>query len=84
MDIILQQKKVSTVLYFINIFFKLSRLIMLTWIFFVQPLPNMIRKIRESLLLHLSAVLGNDEVAAQYLLLHLLSRVYSPCALSFS
>ncbi|CAL9123278.1 unnamed protein product [Musa textilis] len=41
----------------------------------IEPLPNMIRKIRESLLLHLSAVLGNDEVAAQYLLLHLLSRI---------
>ncbi|KAL0922527.1 hypothetical protein M5K25_006517 [Dendrobium thyrsiflorum] len=41
----------------------------------LQPLPNVMRDIRESLLVHLSALLGNDTVAAQFLLLHLLSRV---------
>ncbi|KAK8936132.1 Mini-chromosome maintenance complex-binding protein [Platanthera zijinensis] len=41
----------------------------------LQPLPSMMREIRESLLVHLSALMGNDKVAAQFLLLHLLSRV---------
>ncbi|XP_020575358.1 mini-chromosome maintenance complex-binding protein [Phalaenopsis equestris] len=41
----------------------------------LQPLPNVMRDIRESLLVHLAALLGNDTVAAQFLLLHLLSRV---------
>ncbi|PKU62213.1 mini-chromosome maintenance complex-binding protein [Dendrobium catenatum] len=41
----------------------------------LQPLPNVMSDIRESLLVHLSALLGNDTVAAQFLLLHLLSRV---------
>ncbi|KAH0464809.1 hypothetical protein IEQ34_004912 [Dendrobium chrysotoxum] len=40
----------------------------------LQPLPNVMSDIRESLLVHLSALLGNDTVAAQFLLLHLLSR----------
>ncbi|KAG0468162.1 hypothetical protein HPP92_017490 [Vanilla planifolia] len=41
----------------------------------LQPLPNPFVEIRGSLIGHLSAILGNDEVAAQCLLLHLLSRV---------
>ncbi|WOL14780.1 mini-chromosome maintenance complex-binding protein [Canna indica] len=41
----------------------------------IEPLPSIVRGIRESLLTHLTAILGNDGVAAQYLLLHLLSRV---------
>ncbi|XP_010695921.2 mini-chromosome maintenance complex-binding protein [Beta vulgaris subsp. vulgaris] len=47
----------------------------------VSPLtelnPLLIRETREVLLRHLTAVLGNDGVAAQYLLLHLLSRVHA-------
>ncbi|CAO2825793.1 unnamed protein product [Amaranthus hypochondriacus] len=39
--------------------------------------PSLVRGIREGLLNHLTAVLGNDGVAAQFLLLHLLSRVHS-------
>ncbi|XP_020107976.1 mini-chromosome maintenance complex-binding protein [Ananas comosus] len=41
----------------------------------VEPLPHVVKSIRESLLGHLTAVLGNDGLAAQFLLLHLLSRV---------
>ncbi|XP_042465269.1 mini-chromosome maintenance complex-binding protein-like [Zingiber officinale] len=40
-----------------------------------ESLSTVVRGIRESLLSHLTAILGNDELAAQYLLLHLLSRV---------
>ncbi|KAL0341215.1 UNVERIFIED_CONTAM: Mini-chromosome maintenance complex-binding protein [Sesamum radiatum] len=36
--------------------------------------PCVIKEVREALLGHLTVVLGNDRVAAQYLLLHLLSR----------
>ncbi|XP_021769315.1 mini-chromosome maintenance complex-binding protein-like [Chenopodium quinoa] len=39
--------------------------------------PSTIRGIREGLLSHLTAVLGNDGVAAQFLLLHLLSQVHA-------
>ncbi|KMT18905.1 hypothetical protein BVRB_2g030060 [Beta vulgaris subsp. vulgaris] len=39
--------------------------------------PLLIRETREVLLRYLTAVLGNDGVAAQYLLLHLLSRVHA-------
>ncbi|MQL98059.1 hypothetical protein Taro_030760 [Colocasia esculenta] len=42
---------------------------------FTQGLPNMVKGVRESLLGHLTAVLGNDGLAAQFVLLHLLSRV---------
>ncbi|KAL6581274.1 hypothetical protein OROMI_007197 [Orobanche minor] len=38
--------------------------------------PCAIKKVREALLGHLTSVLGNDRVAAQYMLLHLLSRVH--------
>ncbi|KAL9230252.1 hypothetical protein vseg_005629 [Gypsophila vaccaria] len=42
-----------------------------------EPNPSQIRGIRDSLLAHLTNVLGNDGVAAQFLLLHLLSRVHA-------
>ncbi|KAL2896093.1 Mini-chromosome maintenance complex-binding protein [Bienertia sinuspersici] len=42
-----------------------------------NPNPSLIRGIRDGLLSHLTAVLGNDGVAAQYLLLHLLSKVHA-------
>lgn len=35
----------------------------------------MVKGIREALVEHLTAVLGNDQLAAQFMLLHLLSRV---------
>ncbi|CAI9774932.1 unnamed protein product [Fraxinus pennsylvanica] len=38
---------------------------------------NAVKELREALLGHLTAVLGNDRVAAQYMLLHLLSRVHA-------
>ncbi|TVU21655.1 hypothetical protein EJB05_31306 [Eragrostis curvula] len=41
----------------------------------VEPSPSLLKGIRHSLLSHLTLVLGNDEVAAQCLLLHLLSRL---------
>jgi len=44
----------------------------------LQPLPNIVRGIRESFLGHLTTVLGNDGLAAQFVLLHLLSRVLLP------
>ncbi|KAJ9175971.1 hypothetical protein P3X46_014466 [Hevea brasiliensis] len=39
--------------------------------------PHWVKDVRESLLKHLTDVLGNDGVAAHYMLLHLLSRVHS-------
>ncbi|KAL5075334.1 hypothetical protein RYX36_014318 [Vicia faba] len=41
----------------------------------IEPKPDMVKGIRESLLKHLSTVLGNDDVAAHFMLLHLLSKV---------
>uniref|UniRef100_A0ACD5TRH0 Uncharacterized protein n=1 Tax=Avena sativa TaxID=4498 RepID=A0ACD5TRH0_AVESA len=41
----------------------------------VEPLPNLLKGIRQSLLSHLTQLLGNDDLAAQCLLLHLLSRL---------
>ncbi|CAO2185820.1 unnamed protein product [Urochloa humidicola] len=41
----------------------------------VEPSPSILKGIRQSLLSHLTLVLGNDELAAQCLLLHLLSRL---------
>ncbi|XP_022890993.1 mini-chromosome maintenance complex-binding protein [Olea europaea var. sylvestris] len=38
---------------------------------------NAVKELREALLGHLTAVLGNDRVTAQYMLLHLLSRVHA-------
>ncbi|XXG85926.1 hypothetical protein AAC387_Pa11g0921 [Persea americana] len=43
----------------------------------IEPLPSLIKGVREALLRHLTAILGNDGVAAQCLLLHLLSRVHA-------
>ncbi|XP_078447003.1 E2F target protein 1 (ETG1) isoform X2 [Wolffia australiana] len=40
-----------------------------------EDLSSAVRVVRESLLRHLTSVLGNDGLAAQYTLLHLLSRV---------
>ncbi|XP_002274437.1 mini-chromosome maintenance complex-binding protein [Vitis vinifera] len=37
--------------------------------------PHLVKQIRESVLGHLTAVLGNDGLAAHFMLLHLLSRV---------
>ncbi|KAM2281270.1 hypothetical protein ACFX1S_041893 [Malus domestica] len=42
-----------------------------------EPKPNLVKEIREALLRHLTAVLGNDGIAANFMLLHLLSMVYS-------
>ncbi|GFP86604.1 mini-chromosome maintenance complex-binding protein [Phtheirospermum japonicum] len=39
--------------------------------------PCAIKEVREALIGHLADVLGNDRMAAQYLLLHLLSRVHA-------
>ncbi|CAK8567778.1 unnamed protein product [Lathyrus sativus] len=41
----------------------------------IEPKPDLVKGIRESLIKHLSAVLGNDDVAAHFMLLHLLSKV---------
>ncbi|KAB2596391.1 mini-chromosome maintenance complex-binding protein-like [Pyrus ussuriensis x Pyrus communis] len=43
----------------------------------IEPKPNLVKEIREALLRHLTAVLGNDGIAANFMLLHLLSMVYS-------
>ncbi|XP_077239151.1 E2F target protein 1 (ETG1) [Tasmannia lanceolata] len=43
----------------------------------IEPMPTMVRGIREALLRYLTSVLGNDGVAAHCLLLHLLSRVHA-------
>ncbi|KAL6627366.1 hypothetical protein ACP70R_031092 [Stipagrostis hirtigluma subsp. patula] len=41
----------------------------------VEPSPSLLKGIRQSLLSHLTLLLGKDELAAQCLLLHLLSRL---------
>lgn len=43
--------------------------------FISQPKPHMVKEIRETLLRHLTDVLGNDGLAAHFVLLHLLSKV---------
>ncbi|PIA58028.1 hypothetical protein AQUCO_00500154v1 [Aquilegia coerulea] len=43
----------------------------------IEITPNLIRKTREALLGHLTTVLGNDGLAAECVLLHLLSRVHA-------
>nr|DAD23658.1 TPA_asm: hypothetical protein HUJ06_025121 [Nelumbo nucifera] len=44
----------------------------------LHPKPHLVRGIRESLLGHLTAILGNDGVAATHcMLLHLLSKVHA-------
>nr|GFA95842.1 mini-chromosome maintenance complex-binding protein [Tanacetum cinerariifolium] len=42
----------------------------------IEPKPDLLRGIRESLLRHLTVVLGDDELAAHFMLLHLLSKVH--------
>nr|GEY81811.1 hypothetical protein [Tanacetum cinerariifolium] len=42
----------------------------------MEPKPDLLRGIRESLLRHLTVVLGDDELAAHFMLLHLLSKVH--------
>ncbi|XWS74486.1 hypothetical protein CRYUN_Cryun01aG0002200 [Craigia yunnanensis] len=44
---------------------------------FYLPMPHFVKEIREALFRHLTAVLGNDEVAAHFMLLHLLSKVHT-------
>nr|GEW52277.1 mini-chromosome maintenance complex-binding protein [Tanacetum cinerariifolium] len=41
-----------------------------------KPKPDLLRGIRESLLRHLTVVLGDDELAAHFMLLHILSKVH--------
>ncbi|KZV51929.1 hypothetical protein F511_09193 [Dorcoceras hygrometricum] len=43
----------------------------------LELMPNTAKELREALMGHLTTVLGNDRVAAQYMLLHLLSRVHT-------
>ncbi|KAM1708652.1 hypothetical protein ACFX2K_001593 [Malus domestica] len=47
-----------------------------------EPKPNLVKENRESLLRHLTAVVGNDGIAANFMLLHLLSKIISawPCS----
>lgn len=47
----------------------------------LQLKPQLVKEVRETLLSHLTAVLGNDSLAAHLVLLHLLSRV---CILFFA
>ncbi|KAJ0922525.1 putative mini-chromosome maintenance complex-binding protein [Helianthus annuus] len=42
----------------------------------LEPKPDVIKGLRESLLHHLTVVLGDDELAARFMLLHLLSKVH--------
>nr|XP_043613110.1 mini-chromosome maintenance complex-binding protein [Erigeron canadensis] len=43
----------------------------------LEPKPELVKGIRESLLQHLTLVLGGDELAAHFILLHLLSKVHA-------
>ncbi|KAH7841269.1 hypothetical protein Vadar_027775 [Vaccinium darrowii] len=43
----------------------------------VEPKPNQVKEVREALLGHLTAALGNDVLAAEFMLLHLLSKVHA-------
>ncbi|KAF7830871.1 mini-chromosome maintenance complex-binding protein [Senna tora] len=43
----------------------------------IEPKPHLVKEIRDALLRHLTTVLGNDNVAAHFMLLHLLSRVHA-------
>ncbi|XP_039002478.1 mini-chromosome maintenance complex-binding protein-like [Hibiscus syriacus] len=43
----------------------------------MEPKPHLVKEIREALFRHLTAVLGNDGVAAHFMLLHLLSKVHN-------
>ena len=43
----------------------------------MEPNPHLVKEIREALFRHLSALLGNDGLAAHFMLLHLLSKVHA-------
>ncbi|CAK7339947.1 unnamed protein product [Dovyalis caffra] len=43
----------------------------------VEPKPHSVKEARKALLTHLTSILGNDGVAAHFMLLHLLSRVHA-------
>ncbi|XWS65611.1 hypothetical protein CRYUN_Cryun05aG0128500 [Craigia yunnanensis] len=43
----------------------------------MEPNPHLVKEIREALFRHLTALLGNDGVAAHFMLLHLLSKVHA-------
>ncbi|XVF81935.1 hypothetical protein PTKIN_Ptkin16aG0002400 [Pterospermum kingtungense] len=43
----------------------------------MEPKPHLVKEIREALFRHLTAVLGNDELATHFMLLHLLSKVHA-------
>ncbi|XP_027942677.1 mini-chromosome maintenance complex-binding protein [Vigna unguiculata] len=43
----------------------------------VEPKPDLVKGIREALLRHLTAILGNDDVTSHFMLLHLLSKVHA-------
>ncbi|WRX12233.1 Mini-chromosome maintenance complex-binding protein - like 1 [Theobroma cacao] len=43
----------------------------------MEPKPHLVKEIREALFRHLTVVLGNDGVAAHFMLLHLLSKVHA-------
>ncbi|XVF00377.1 hypothetical protein REPUB_Repub03eG0280300 [Reevesia pubescens] len=43
----------------------------------MEPKPHLVKETREALFRHLTAVLGNDGVAAHFVLLHLLSKVHA-------
>ncbi|KAL9418716.1 hypothetical protein AB3S75_036632 [Citrus x aurantiifolia] len=43
----------------------------------MEPKPQLVKETRESLLRHLTSILGNDGIAAHLMLLHLLSRVHA-------
>ncbi|XVE90970.1 hypothetical protein DITRI_Ditri20bG0118200 [Diplodiscus trichospermus] len=43
----------------------------------METKPHLVKEIREALFRHLTAVLGNDGVAAHFMLLHLLSKVHA-------
>ncbi|KDP21670.1 hypothetical protein JCGZ_03341 [Jatropha curcas] len=43
----------------------------------IEPKPHLVKEVREALLRYLTAILGNDGVAAHFMLLHLLSRVHA-------
>ncbi|KAL3521301.1 hypothetical protein ACH5RR_019450 [Cinchona calisaya] len=43
----------------------------------LEPKSHLVKEIRQALLGHLTAVLGNDGLAAEFMLLHLLSRVHA-------
>ncbi|CAJ1974554.1 unnamed protein product [Sphenostylis stenocarpa] len=43
----------------------------------IEPKPDSVKGLREALLRHLTAILGNDDVTSHFVLLHLLSKVHA-------